>query len=428
MGYPVETPNLMKLAEGGLTMRQCFCANPTCSPSRAALITGRYPHTNGMVGLVNRGFCIGEPERALPNILRDQGGYRTALCGAQHVVPAGRIPELGYDEVIQSDPDPDRPDDGFAALARGAVAWLRDSPGKQPFFLSVGFNKPHWYNGPVKDARRMPPLPGLPDKPKVREHAARLHAGIEALDRAMGMVLDALEEAGLAENTLVVSTTDHGLALPHHKCNLTDGGLGVFSIWRGPGGFTGGRITDALVSHVDFYPTICEVAGITPPQGLQGVSLLPLATGERESVREAIFGEVNYHAAYEPMRCVRTERWKYIRRFDHRTRRVLPNCDPIPSKDVLLEYGWADEPIQAEAMYDIIFDPQERVNLLDESGRPRREDVHAEPLAMLRRRLAEWMDETEDPIRNGSIEAPLGAQTSFSESLHNSGVVWQRVK
>src|SRR5690606_32192045 len=104
------------------------------------------------------------------------------------------------------------------------------------------------------------------------------------------------------------------LSLPHHKCNLTDGGLGVFSIWRGPGGFTGGRITDAMVSHVDFFPTICEVAGIDLPDGLQGVSLLPLATGERETVRDAIFGEVNFHAASEPRRCVRTERWKYIRR------------------------------------------------------------------------------------------------------------------
>lgn len=423
MGYPVSTPNLMKLAEEGVTFRKCFCANPTCSPSRAALITGRYPHTNGMIGLVNLGFCIGEPERALPNILREKGGYKTALAGAQHVVPADRIPELGYDEQIKSIPDPDRPDDGFAALARGAVQWIQNAPAKQPFFLAVGFNKPHWYQGPMKDPRRMPPPPGMPDTPETREHSARLHAGIEVLDRAMGLVLDALEKAGLAENTLVVSTTDHGLALPHHKCNLTDGGLGVFSIWRGPGGFTGGEISDAMVSHIDFYPTLCKVADIAPPEGLEGVSLLPLVNGESEKVRDLVFGEINYHASYEPQRCVRTERWKYIRRFDSRTRRVLPNCDPIPSKQVLLDHGWIDEPVQTEALYDLVFDPQEKVNLLDEAGQPRRQ-AHAEPLKKLRGRLAAWMRETDDPLLHGQIVPPMGGEMIAPDSAGNNGGAW----
>ena len=377
-----------------------------------------------MTGLAHVGFALSEPHRALPYVLREKGGYHCALAGAQHVLPKERIPEMGYDDQIQGDPDPDRPDDNFAALARGAVNWLKEAPSQQPFFLSVGFNKPHWYNGEHKDPRRMAPPPGMPDKPAAREQAARLNAGLEALDRGMGMVLDELEAQGLAENTLVVCTTDHGLSLPHHKCNLTDGGLGVFSIWRGPGGFKGGAITDAMVSHVDFFPTICEVAGVTPPDGLQGVSLTPLVNG-KEKVRDYIFGEINYHAAYEPQRCVRDERYKYIRRYDNRNRRVLPNLDPVPTKQVMLDHGWADEPIYPEALYDTVLDPHERVNLLDQNGKPGR-DVHAEPLAKLRQRLDDWLDETEDPIRAGFIEPPVGAKVN-DQNAREKSVSWEVV-
>ena len=444
MGSPVSTPNLMKLADEGVTMRQCFCANPTCSPSRAALLTGRYPHTNGMTGLVNRGFAIAEPERTISSFLRDQAGYRTACIGVQHIVPAARVPETGFDEVIlRPDPDPDYPDDSFLPVAHAAADWLGEASkasAEQPFFAAIGFSKPQWYfgsphvdgydpslsmRGNPKDPRRTSPLPGLPDTPETRDHASRYYGGVEALDHAMGIVLDALEQAGLADNTLVVCTTDHGLAIPHHKCNLTDGGLGVFSIWRGPSGFTGGQITDALVSQVDFFPTICEVANVTPPEGLQGVSLTPLVNG-KEKVRDHIFGEINYHAAYEPQRCVRDQRHKYVRRYDYRTRRVLPNCDPSPSKQMMLDHGWADVPIFEEALYDVVLDPHERENLLDASGRPLRE-AHAAPLAQLKQRLDDWLDETQDPIRDGYIEPPEGGQTNDVNALANKSFVWTRV-
>lgn len=425
MGFPVATPNLMKLASQGLLMRQCFCANPTCSPSRAALITGRYPHTNGMTGLVNRGFCIGEPQRALPNLLK-QAGYRTAMGGTQHVIPQPRVKEIGYDQEFKGIPDPDRPNDHFATLAGGAVEWIKTAGDQQPFFLSVGFNKPQWYDGPRKDVRYVAPLPGLPDTPETREHTARLHAGIEAEDRAMGLVLDALEATGLADNTLVVCTTDHGLAIPRYKCNLTDGGLGVMSIWRGPGGFTGGRVTDALVSHVDFFPTLCDVAGIEKPDGLQGVSLLPLAKDENAAVNDYIFGEVNYHATYEPQRCVRDARFKYIKRYDHRNRRAMANCDPSPSKDLYVANGWGEEIIAEEVMYDTLLDPHERVNLLDASGRAIR-DMHAADTQRLKDRLARWMDETQDPMRSGFIEPQVGGQMNDPNAPGNRSFTWTRV-
>ncbi len=87
-------------------------------------------------------------------------------------------------------------------------------------------------------------------------------------------MLDALDANGLSENTLVICTTDHGIAFPRMKGNLTDHGIGVMLIMRGPGGFTGGKVYDALVSHIDLYPTICDLLEIEHPSWLQGTSLL----------------------------------------------------------------------------------------------------------------------------------------------------------
>src|SRR5207247_1678035 len=99
------------------------------------------------------------------------------------------------------------------------------------------------------------------------------------------------------------------------KCHLTDRGIGVMLILRGPGVFSGGKVCDAMVSQIDLFPTLCDLLEIEKPAWLQGRSLLPLLHGEAEEVNDEIFAEVTYHAAYEPQRCVRTRRWKYIRRY-----------------------------------------------------------------------------------------------------------------
>ncbi len=231
---------------------------------------------------------------------------------------------------------------------------------------------------------------------------ARFKASARTLDAKMGEVFAALERAGLAENTLVICTTDHGIAFPRMKCNLTEGGIGVMLIMRGPGGFTGGRVIDGLVSQIDVFPTLCDLLSIDPPGWLQGVSLMPMIRGDTETVRDEIFAEVNYHAAYEPMRCIRTSRWSYIRRFDGRTRPVLPNCDDGLSKTLWMEHGWADIPPDEEALYDLIFDPHEAHNLAGDSR-------VAAVLADLRTRLDTWMHETDDPLLRGPVPAPVGA-------------------
>jgi arylsulfatase A-like enzyme len=139
--------------------------------------------------------------------------------------------------------------------------------------------------------------------------------------------------------------------------------------------------------------------------------LLPLVNGESDGVREAIFAEKTYHVAYEPERCVRTRRHKYIRRFDdeHPTP-VLANIDDGPSKDLVLSNGLAERPIPEERLFDLLYDPNEAHSL---AGDPSYADV----LQEMRGRLQTWMEETDDPLLRGPVPAPVGAEINTRDQL-----------
>ena len=132
--------------------------------------------------------------------------------------------------------------------------------------------------------------------------------------------------------------------------------------------------------------------------------------GEQTAIRDAIFAEMTWHAAYEPQRAVRTERFKYIRRFGDRDRPVLCNCDDSPSKTLLLERGWADRRVPVEQLYDLTFDPNEAANLAGEAS-------HESELAELRKRLFEWMRKTDDPLLKGDPAPPPGAEINDPDQL-----------
>jgi arylsulfatase A-like enzyme len=273
----------------------------------------------------------------------------------------------------------------------------------QPFFLSVGFFETHRpFPEPGDGPHYCKPPATLPDTPEIRLDMAGFHAAARELDRGVGIVLGALEQHGLAENTLVIATNDHGMAFPGMKCTLTDHGIGVALIMRGPGGFGGGQICDALVSQIDLFPTVCDLVGVARPAWLQGQSLLPLLNNPSGRVNDAIFAEVTYHAAYEPQRAARTRRWKYIRRFADRRLPVLPNVDESPSKEVWLAHGWGEQELDSEQLYDLIFDPNEANN---RAGDPGLRAV----LDDMRGRLDDWMQRTHDALLHGPVPLPPGA-------------------
>lgn len=402
-GYPVQTPNIQKLAEEGVLFRKAFCAAPTCSGSRACLLTGQYAHSNGMVGLAHRGFPLKDYRQHIVHTLRKLG-YWSGLVGEQHISKKPEV--IGYDEVIKIDTN--HMDDVAPVAVELLTKRLR-----QPFFLSVGFFETHrefFQPSSPKKANYILPPPNLPDTPEIRQDMAAYHASAHSLDMGIERVLDALDASGIVDNTLVICTTDHGLAFPGAKATLFDRGLGVMLILRGPGGFTGGKASDALVSHIDLYPTICDLVGIERPDYLQGESLLPLVNVDAEEVREAIFAEKTYHVAYEPERCVRTHRWKYIRRFGDREKRVLANVDDGPTKDLLLASGWGERRIPQEQLYDLVFNPNETRNM---AGDPAAAGI----LEDLRGRLDAWMRETQDPLLDGPVPAPPGAEINTPDQL-----------
>ena len=415
-GYAIPTPNLQRLAEGGVLFRQCFSGAPTCSASRAALLCGQSAHGAGMIGLAHRGFRLTDYGRHLGATLR-AAGYHTAMAGAHHVASKAICRDvLPYDEFLSYGADGEPLPGGEASGADHAAAFLDRRRGSdQPFFLAVGFGMTHRPYpkelSPRVDPRYVRPPEPIPDTPETRADMAAFITHAINLDAKMGQVFDALEAAGLADNTLVICTTDHGIAFPRMKCNLTDGGIGVMLMMRGPGGFTGGKVCDALVSHVDIYPTICELAGLDAPPWLDGRSMIPLMEGRSEQIRDEVFAEITYHATYEPTRCIRTRRFKYIRRFgDGPHRAMLGNYDESPSKALWLENHWDKVPYDAECLYDLLLDPAEQNNLAD---CPAMKPV----LADLSARLDDWMRATNDPLRNGPVPAPAGALVTYQDCV-----------
>ncbi len=396
-GWAVPTPNLQQLAERGVLFRRAYCAAPTCSPSRAALLTGQAPHSAGMLGLANRHFRLRDFKQHIIHTLKG-AGYRSALAGIQHLSGTrfhGGSADVGYDQVLTES----RPDAHIAA-----ADFIRGQPA-QPFWLSVGFFETH-REFPTEhrvNPNYVQPPALFPDTPDTRQDMANYIAMAQTLDEKIGHVIRALDDANLRENTLVIYTTDHGLAFPDMKCNLTDHGIGVALIMAGPAPFSGGRAIDAMVSHIDVFPTLCDWLGIAPPNWLQGHSMLPLLRGEREAIREEIFAEVSYHAAYEPKRAVRTERYKYIRRYDGRRSPVLSNIDDGHTKSEWLAAGYADSHIARERLYDTWLDPVERVNLAGSAA-------YADLLGDMRARLDRWLRETEDPLLQGPVPAPPGVE------------------
>ena len=408
-GYAIPTPSMQQLAEQGVLFRQNFCAGPTCSPSRAVLLTGMYAHCNGMTGLAHRSWRLNDYGQHITHTLR-RAGYYSALFGVQHIIRFDQQDEIGYDYIA--------PWGSVQERTQAAVDFLKDAP-QQPFFLSVGYGETHrvFREADPEEARYCRPPAPLPDTPENRRDMADYITTARVLDRCYGQVLQALDDAGLAENTLVICTTDHGIAFPGMKCTLTDHGIGVLLIVRGPGGFAGGKVVDAMVSHVDIFPTICDLLQIEPPEWLQGRSIMPLVRGETDAIRDEVFAEVNYHAAYEPKRCVRTRRWKYIRRFDGRQTAVMPNCDDSLSKDTWLKHGWRERAIEQEKLYDLVFDPNEACNLIHQAAH---DPELAHVMEDMRHRLDRWMRETGDPLLDGPIPAPEGARINDPDGLSPS--------
>ena len=417
-GYAVGTPAITELARRGTLFRQAYSAAPTCSPSRAALLTGCSPHRVGMLGLAHRGFRLNDYDEHIVRRCK-AAGYRTALAGIQH--EAEPVDRIGYDEILDrsgismaSAYDFDTVEYDLANARRTASYLHRTSDGDAPFFLSFGMFNTHRDFPPIDTSITpdylCPPREGV-DTPAARRDYAGYVTSARIVDRCVRMVLDALDAAGLREQTLVIFTTDHGIAYPFHKCTLYDTGIGVALIIDYPGNPARGSVIDALVSHLDIVPTVCELTGMSKPDHLEGKSLLPLFKGEAEQIRDELFAEVTFHARYEPQRAIRTRDYKLIKRFGPDPGIVAVNIDGSASKQHLFNSGIERIAIPTLQLYDLNIDPLERVNVAAEPE-------YAEVRTVLSERLDAWMRRTNDPLLHGDVALPAGTFQDAAESYN----------
>ena len=408
-GYAIPTQNIREFANSSLLFRQAYSAGPTCSPSRAALLTGTTPHSCGMTGLAHlgTGWRLNDYTRHMARYLQ-QNGYYSVLCGIQHVAPETEM--IGYDKVIGKRHLMNEKEQNMTDFDIGnteeACRFLRQARTlEKPFFLSMGWFSTHReYTQPSRGNASdylVPPFPLYDCDINRRDFGAYCESA-SIVDRCVGNILEAVADEGLADNTVIVLTTDHGIPFPNMKCTLYDTGIGVAMLLRIPGANANGRATDALVSQLDIFPTICEAVGLRLPDWLEGKSMMPLVSGEAVQIRGEIFAEVNYHAAYEPKRCIRTDRYKLIRNYGEQPRNVPANIDDSPSKTLLMENGYGLGIKCREYLFDLWMDPAERENLI---GKPEYAGVYNQ----LSHRMDQWMEETDDPLLSGEVPLPEGS-------------------
>jgi len=432
----VQSPHLDALAGDGIRFSGAFCSAPQCSPSRASLFTGRYPHSNGVMGLVgsNYAFDLHPEERHLGQVLQAHG-YTTALIGVHHECaadsPARIRKRCGMETLV-----PDFPKGKAASAASLAAEALKllahYADGDQPFYLQLGFYEPHRQPSRTRheqdyvgflgdyvspDDSQGVTVPGyLRDTPLAREEIAELQGAVHYLDAALGQILSSLRRLGLEENTLVLFTADHGAGLPRAKLTLYDPGIEIPLIIRLPArGWQGGRVQAELVSNVDVFPTLLDLVGIEVDTTVQGKSLVPLMDGHYYEPADAVFAEKTYHGYYDPMRCIRTERYKLVvnltagRMHQNCTQSWRPRSDPIVPLD-LTDVTYAHPLVE---LYDLTDDPWELRNLAAESGQK-------QILEILLARLCDWMKKTADPLLLGPIRSPMHdkAIETLNTSLH----------
>jgi len=353
----VKTPTLDRFAAGGMKFHRFFTAAPQCVPSRAALMTGRSPVAARITRFTSP---LARDEITFPELLREQAGYFTGICGRTFhldgsVGPQGSATgELLAKHNLRTFADrvdflntcPDR------EVATQLGVFLDRKPTDKPFFMWANFSDPHHvWNAPAEfrpDPASVKLPAHWPDLPGMREQLADYCAEVNRLDRTLAGVLEVLEKRGLLDQTLVIFIGDNGAALPHGKGSLYDPGANVPCLVRWPGVVKAGGESRALLSGEDLAPTLLEAAGLPPHSRMSGVSFLPLLKGEPFTPRKHIFVERGPHGSapvtvnmsnngYDLARAVRSDRYKFIY-----------NCTPwIPYAPVDSAGGAAWTQIQA---------------------------------------------------------------------------------
>ncbi len=409
----VNSPNIDKLAAEGIRFENYFSTSPTCSPGRASMLTGRYPQSNGMLGLNHAPWWwkLNDGERHIAAILKD-AGYKTVLDGYQHVTQ-GDPHELGYQKVLSKKYKAEE-------TVEAAEQFLATAKPGKPFFMKVGFFEVHRVGGSFR--HREPDTskgvyipPYLKDTEEIRDDLARYQTDIRVLDGYVGEILSALVKSAVADNTIVVFTADHGIPYAGAKWSLRDTGFRVPLIMYEPGTkLTGGKTFTQIMSNVDLLPTLLGIIGVKIPENIQGVSFKDLIDGKTgKPPRKYVFGQRISHALRDNTgRTIRTDRYKLVRYFEKGRSVVYPtDANPIRvSQHTERPKRKGTRPYVQ--LFDLRNDPNE---FNDVAADPK----YAEVVKDLSKRLYAWMKEVDDPLLKGPIATPyyLESIKSFRECV-----------
>jgi arylsulfatase A-like enzyme len=392
----VHSPNIDGLAAGGCQFTRYFSTAALCSPSRGAMMTGRYPQTNGMLGLCHGvlGWSMNEGEKHLSHLLHD-AGYYTILLGHQHeTTDVDR--QLCFDEHGLHWEDRRR---GLHTtcdqVADGVGEFLLGPAGeREPFYLQVGFfetHEPFDFGGAEPDDSAGVQVPAhLADTEPMRRKLAGLQGNIRKMDAAVGHILEALDRAGLAGSTLVIYSVDHGISFPRSKGTLYDPGISIALLMRLPGIIAAGATCDWLLSNVDLLPTVLELAAVAVPDNLDGASFASAFGDAPSPTRRRIFAEHHGHGSGGENRCVRTEDYKLIRNFAPQARVPVPAPLSRPVRTGKRPFV---------ELYDLAGDPLETKDLADDPA-------HADVRRRLDGELWSWLERVDDPILHGPVRTP----------------------
>ncbi|MBC2594484.1 sulfatase [Ruficoccus amylovorans] len=409
----IHTPNIDRLAQCGTRFTRAFCTTPTCSASRANLLTGLYGHQHRQYGHTHgvHHFRTRSDAVTLPAILR-KSGITSALIGKSHIAPK---------EVYPFDVWQEPADIPFAKFSNSKLRALTETflkdIGDNPFYLHVASSNPHRAGGefirPLHpefegkdtlyglDEVAVPSF--LPDTPETRRDLADYYTYISRFDEHVGSILGELERSGHSEDTLILLMSDHGMPFPGAKASPFESGHHCPLIIVHPNGIGAGKQCDALVNWSDILPTVIDAMGVSVesiPDGCTGRSLMPLLKDSHAPWRDSVFYVHNFHEItnYFPYRVVRGNRYKYIRclasqldlplgqdLFDSPTYKEIERTGGSEkrSHERLLRH-WP------EALFDLDNDPEETINLID--------DTKLQPLIQdYRNRLQQFLLETKDP-------------------------------
>ncbi len=417
----IRTPNMDRIGKEGALFRNAFVVTPVCSPSRASYFSGRWPTQVGITDYLSPDESragLGLGALIWPQVLRDNG-YRTALIGKWHLgskpqfhptqkgfdlfcgflvggaKPMDPIVEIGGKDRQLQGPLPD-------LLTDRALEFIRENRA-HPFALCLHFREPHLPYTPVSEIDSAPyrdidpdvPTPRGGDARQIKQWHREYYASISAADRNIGRVLAELDKLGLAANTLVIFTSDHGYNNGRHgvetkgngrwilggvrgptRPNMWDTSIRVPLVARWPAVIKPGSTYEDVVSHLDMFRSVLGALGIDVPKHIEkeadGIDFSPLFRGATIPRREALYGQYDLHnggLAY--MRMIRTDRYKYVRFY---------------------KAQGLDE------LYDLSADPDEEDDLLKGRDRETRQPVVDE----LAKKLVRWQESIDDPVLNST--------------------------